>query len=221
MPISVWLVGLQREEVAACYVGLRAIGSSVTALQSFNDARMALGQIPPDIMVMPIRLGGFNGIHLAIVAQSIPQKPVLTIVIDQPGGAFFKEACDAGSYCLMRPVNVEELVGLVRRITRGPTPRRLASRVRSKAAAAVSHGCTAPAQVIDFSDTGMRLEVLAVGHPPLPDVVHVAVAEHQVTLRRVWQRWSGGTIHCGLSVDEATPRSARRWRQLRDHLIKH
>ena len=219
MPISVWLVGLQREEVAACYVGLRAIGSSVTAFQSFNDARMALDQITPDVMVTPIRLGGFNGIHLAMVAQSITRLPVLTIVIDQPGGGFFKEACDAGSYYLVRPVNVEELVGLVRRITRGRSPQRLASRVRSSVGAAVSLGSQRRAQVIDFSDTGMRLEVLAAG--ALPDVVRVAVVEHQVTLRRVWQRPSGGTIHCGLTVDRAAPGSAQRWRQLRDYLIKH
>jgi DNA-binding response OmpR family regulator len=216
--MSVWLVGLQREEVAACYVGLRAIGSSVTAFRSFNDARVALDQIPPDLMVTPIRLGGFNGIHLAMVAQGIPQLPVSTIVIDQPGGGFFKEACDAGSYYLVRPVNVEELVGLVRRITKGRSPQRLASRLRSSAGAAVSLGLERRAQVIDFSDTGMRLEVLA--GCALPDVVRVAVAEHQVTLRRVWQRESGETIHCGLTVDQANPGSAQRWNQLRDYLIK-
>jgi DNA-binding response OmpR family regulator len=219
MPISVWLVGLQREEVAACHVGLRAIGSSVTAFQSFNDARVALDQIPPDIMVTPIRLGGFNGIHLAIVAQSSAQLPVLTIVLDQPGGGFLKEACDAGSYYLVRPLKVEELVGLVRRITRGRSPQRLASRVRSNAVAAVSLDSQRRAQVIDFSDTGLRLEVLATG--PMPDVVPIAVVEHQVTLRRVWQRPWGGTIHCGLTVDQATPGSAQRWRQLRDYLVKH
>ena len=213
---SVWLVGLPADEAGRFAQRLvRRVGCAVTIVPAFEDARVALlANHAPDVLVAPVRLGAFSGIHLAIIAYVGSPVPAV-VIIDDPEAHHELDARHSDSHYLVRPVRAGELAGLIGRIARGHAQRRLARRIRAPRNVVLSLDGIDDSRVLEFSDGGMRLAVPAASSWRLPSVFDVSVGEHEVTVRQTWHRERFASTHVGLVVYQESPSCAHHWRELR------
>jgi DNA-binding response OmpR family regulator len=76
---------------------------------SFEAARVALNDLPPDALVTDIRLGGYNGLQLVHLARQ--RNPAITVVvvsgIDDP--VLRVEAANANAEYLLKPTEISRL----------------------------------------------------------------------------------------------------------------
>jgi DNA-binding response OmpR family regulator len=81
---------------------LQAAGLAVVTASSFKTACELLADVRPDIMIVPVQLGEYNGIHLALRARSVsPHTRVL--VTGYPDRVLEHEAMTAGATYLRDP----------------------------------------------------------------------------------------------------------------------
>ena len=72
----------------------RALGGEdfqIRALTDFASARVAMERHPPDLLISEVRLGAFNGLHLAILARG-RHATTRTILIGPPDPVMEAEA---------------------------------------------------------------------------------------------------------------------------------
>ncbi len=215
---SVWLVGLRNEEDTQFRSCLRGIVCSVGSVPSFEAARGLLVEHPPDVLVAPVRLGAFNGLHLAIVARVRASTVPAVVLIDEPEGGHEHDARQTDSHYLIRPVTGAELAGLVGRLARGNTKRRQAPRILAPKDAILSLGGSDDARVVEYSDGGLRLSVSSAMSSRLPKVFDVSTGQHEVTVGQAWHQRAGGLTHHGLWVYQESPSCTVHWRALRASL---
>ena len=92
---------------------LRSVaGHEVVVRTDFASAREELDQQPPDILVAQVRLGAFNGLHLAIRAHG-RGLPTQTILIGEPDAVLEDEARQQHARYLTWPVDEETLAATV------------------------------------------------------------------------------------------------------------
>ena len=101
-----------REEIAAW---LRGAGYVTVESDRFDDARQVLAARPFDVLVVGLRLGAFNGLHLVITARATHPalRAVLTTSAEDRG--LGDEARQADAVCLVKPVGREALLAAVAR----------------------------------------------------------------------------------------------------------
>jgi len=85
-----------------------AAGHEITVLSDFASARLELDRQPPDLLVAQVRLGAFNGLHLAIRARG-RGLPTQTILVGEPDAVLENEAKQQRARYLAWPVDVETL----------------------------------------------------------------------------------------------------------------
>lgn len=81
--------------------GLLAVGLRVTLVTSFKGARKALESCP-DLLISEVRLGEFNGLHLALRAQLRGIRAIVIGVLDRLtqqdaatfGAVYLEDDCD-------------------------------------------------------------------------------------------------------------------------------
>lgn len=186
----------------------------MTIVPSFEAARVALITHAPEVLVAPVRMGAYNGIHLAILANFATPVPA-TVIIDEPGARHELDAGQTASHYLVRPVRPCELAGLVGRIALGSSERRLTRRIRARHDVVLSLDGIGGSRVLEFSDGGMRLAVPAAASSRLPTVFDVSIGKYEVTVRQAWRRERATCTHFGLLVYQETPSCAEHWRGLR------
>lgn len=102
---------------------LTSAGLSVTATDNFSDARALLVAQLPLVLVTEIRLGAYNGLHLALRGRSM--RPYMTVVVTSgfPDAVLQREAERLGATFVPKPVTTPELLAAVYRTAlRQPTP---------------------------------------------------------------------------------------------------
>jgi two-component system response regulator RegA len=86
-------------------------GYAVDAAATFADARARIDAIEPDVLVVDVRLNGFNGVQLAALARA--RRPETRIVVisgfDDP--VLRKEAERCGAAFLCKPLIGPQLLG--------------------------------------------------------------------------------------------------------------
>ena len=85
-------------------------GLSVVPCASFDAGRVALTSSPPaDALIVDIRLGTFNGLHLAHLAKQI--NPKMCVVADSgfDDPVLQAEAQSIGAQLLLKPIDSTEL----------------------------------------------------------------------------------------------------------------
>jgi len=105
------------ETVTSRLVSLRA---NVTLVTSFNAARQGLCESTPDLLISEVRLGEFNGLHLALRARS---KGIRAIVLGDNDQVTQREAAALGADYLPGDSDAEQFATAVQTATMAPKGR--------------------------------------------------------------------------------------------------
>jgi CheY-like chemotaxis protein len=102
---------------------LRAVGFDVTVTDNFQEARKLLTTQPPLVLVTEIRLGAFNGLHLAFHSRSLPPRRTIVTMSSHPDPVLQRDSEAAGATFVLKPVTARDLIAAVyRTATRKPGP---------------------------------------------------------------------------------------------------
>jgi DNA-binding response OmpR family regulator len=123
-PKSVLVVDDDRQVLKYLTELLRESGYDTVTCERFADAKTLLSTTRPDLLLTDIRLGAYNGLQLAIFAQSKhPGIPVIVLTgYEDP--TLRKEAAASGATFLVKPVKRVELLAKIEAAlgTEGTTP---------------------------------------------------------------------------------------------------
>ena len=89
---------------------LEGAGYEIAVAHSFEDGRRALRERPPDLMILDVRLGDFNGLQLAVA--SAPKIPTI-IVTGFDDRVLQADAKALGATYLLKPVDPEALLAMI------------------------------------------------------------------------------------------------------------
>ena len=104
------VVATDSVERLATTCALDEAGYGVTAVDSFERARVQLAAIAPHVLITDVRLESFNGLHL-VWEQSFRRVPVPAIVMHDFGDAALEsDARELGCLFLVKPVQRDVLL---------------------------------------------------------------------------------------------------------------
>ena len=198
------------EDDLATRVGLQELlaGAGYTAIVAadFREGRRVLEQEYPDLLIVDLRLQGFNGLQLL----HINPRPIPTIVVTGfPDDVLQADARRLGAEYLVKPFEPSRLLGLVGRLLdRKPQPpdRRRVPRRPITADLPVEINAV-PARLLDASTAGVRFEIYRPsGHgvPPML-TLYFPVHDLQLDAELVWSTPDrAGRWQCGASITAAT-----------------
>lgn len=105
------------ETVTSRLVDMRV---NVTLVTSFNAARQGLRESTPDLLISEVRLGEFNGLHLALRARA---QGVRTIVVGENDQVTRREAAALGADYLSGDSDAAQFNAAVQTVTMTPKGR--------------------------------------------------------------------------------------------------
>ncbi len=91
---------------------LQDAGWTVDAVQTFRDARHALGR-RPDLMVADIRLGDFNGLQLAMLAREVDPNVRVVMISGFDDPVIRRDAAILGAEFVVKPFSNGEFLAAV------------------------------------------------------------------------------------------------------------
>lgn len=198
---------------------LSAAGHSASVVSDFPHAKKQLDARPPDVLIANVKLGEYNGLHLAIRAKFAPS-PTPVIVVGPPDAVLRAEAERQHAGYLTIPVgHVEVLDGVDALLARHRAARRTIRKRISSVGAYVDGN---EAMLIEVSYDGLRFEVPGGASPDaVPSIFTLRVPTFNLACRmqRVWvqppptacEAWSCGAA---LATDDASVAVA--WRAFVD-----
>jgi DNA-binding response OmpR family regulator len=226
MPYRLLVVDPDAQSRAAVERALTGAGNLVSCLSTFEDAKQRLLLARPDLLVVALRLGSYNGIQLVLRAHDDTPAMPAVVLHHKYDPVLEMEArnADATYLVMTKPFDGRPLVALVERLltdahvrTTPLVPRRW----RRKQTSVTARVGRSDAKIVDVSYRGLRLEMSGV---PLECLSHLATIyiPHlgKVAVHPVWA--SGDTTTsalwwCGAEVsanDEHRPE----WRNFVDSL---
>ena len=112
-PFSALVVETNGPDAVMAVSALTSVGFAVTLADSFDIARQLLVTRPPLVLVTEIRLGAYNGLHLAI--RGAGMVPPLTVVVTSGTAdvVLEREAERIGATFVLKPVTASELTAAV------------------------------------------------------------------------------------------------------------
>jgi DNA-binding response OmpR family regulator len=212
MTSSVLVVTTNREVRAAYEQAFVGIGCTVTTAASFEEARRAIATCAPDVLIAALRMGDYNGIHLALVTR-IAKPSATAVVVGEFANDSDADARASGCEFLIRPTT-SELVGLVTRIRSGASTHRVSQRFRIPPDLRLSVDL-ANARIVNVSNEGMRVEVPA-DRCRIDETLRLSVGDRTIQLG-VTPKWTRQTVfgtECGLSVTLPQAGGQPEWTQL-------
>ncbi len=196
---------------------LQAAGHQVVVALDFDAAIRALGEHPPDLLMTDVRLGAFNGLHLAARCKD-DYPATATMVFDTRQDTITKlEARRHRATYLVEPLEDAELLAHVSRaVVTAQVPHRRWPRKHPSVGLA-AQVAERPARLVDLSYGGFRIEV-----PGLDQIqarFEVALPSFGVAFRAksVWTRHvPSGSFWCGAELSESDAHTAVVWRHIVD-----
>ena len=95
-------------------------GYDVLAAADFDQARRQIDEGNPDLLLLDVRLGAYNGLHLAIRERMThPHRPVI-IITGFPDSTLEAEARHYGAEFLEKPIGTAALLALIRKLLGEP-----------------------------------------------------------------------------------------------------
>ena len=213
MALSLLVVHPDPAMLAEQLVCFQHAGCVAAGASSFTDARALVAAFRPDVLVTAVRIGEYNGIHLAILARMTHGAPTIVIGDDDP--VLEREAEQAGAQYVISPADPADLVAVVRRAAGSETPPRRWTRVKPQApfaATAAGHS----ARIVDISYGGIGLRLPKSANAALPREVEIALPELGVTVtaERVWQRTEVDHVRYGLQLPLVPTDGPITWRSV-------
>lgn len=193
-------------------------GHQVTAVPSFEAASMPAARVKPDLLVAAVRLGRYNGLHLAIRFRAgYPGLPIIVIGDDEVGLA--AEAMQLRARFVPRSVPPGQFLEFIDQLVSGRAPRDLVSTRRwpRRPATLSAHLAKDIARVVDIGYGGLRLEC---AHPPADaERMDVSLPSVGIVVKGVL-RWAQPTPDkhswlCGFELDTLAT-DTRQWRRVVD-----
>jgi hypothetical protein len=216
---TVLLVDTDSGECAAYAAALTAVTDRVYTAPTFPLAKSALLEARPEVLVTQVRLGEFNGIHLALWGRE--RMPSLRVVIvGQSDPSLETEALTSGSFYLRYNDEQAVVQATLEAIAR-EHPRRRWQRKQLPASLPGEIDGTA-AHVLDVSYGGLRMQVQGPFHAEpdsrLPVTIPALEVDVETTCRWITSDDASGSYSCGVSLDDADMHAGSRWRALVDAL---
>jgi DNA-binding response OmpR family regulator len=192
-------------------------GYNTVVVRTFAAARTELDAATPDLLVTELKLGAYNGLHLAIRARSRKAK-VPVIVIGEPDAVLQAEAEHLQAAYLTRPVDEQRLLATIRQIEAEYRPTRRSPRKRVAALDAMVDNVQA--RVVDVSYEGLRLQLPEAPVAAVPPYFVLRIPLFNVNCRaqRVWTQDAPDKsgMWCGATLVGGDPAGAVAWRALVD-----
>lgn len=183
---------------------LAGVGYAAVVAADFREGRRALEQDHPDLLIVDLRLNGFNGLQLL----HINPRPIPTIVITGfPDDVLQADARRLGAEYLIKPVEPLKLLALVGRLlAREPQlpDRRRVPRKPITADLPVEINAI-PARLLDASADGVRFEIYRPSGHGVPPALTLYFPVHDVQLDAalVWSTPDrAGRWQCGAAITE-------------------
>jgi CheY-like chemotaxis protein len=211
-------------QLAAIAQALRGLGYAVVAASSFDDARKHLLTTQElSLLVADVRLGQFNGLHLAFRARAHYPNVRLVITDHAPDTTLEAETKRLGGLYVPRPFTPEALAALIARPEERPGPPQTGTRrwPRRPVAGVIAAVGPRSARLFDVSYGGLCLEF-----PPgefdaaLPSELDVELTDLGLSLRMhpVWVRTTSSSPAwlCGGELIAADSPAMLEWRRFVD-----
>jgi len=191
-------------------------GYRVLTADSFEGALEVLKSRQPDLLILDVRLGDFNGLQLIVTApRSIPA----IVVTGFADSVLERDARQLGAEYLVKPITRDLLLSMIERQLPSPAASRERRWQRKRLPMALATEVNRlPGQLLDLSYGGVRLEIdadqddlpphLSVALPGSERFIHVDVIWSVRQPERGWQ--------CGAAVAEADDLARQEWRELVD-----
>ena len=192
-------------------------GYASRVMRSFATARAELDGTSPDLLIAQIKLGAYNGLHLAIRARSRGSKAPVVLVGDADPVLQAEADRHQASYLTM-PLDEQLFLDTIKRAEAEYRPTRRSPRKRVPMLDALVNDVQV--RVLDVSYEGLRLQLSDQQPATIPPYFMLRIPMFNVSCRaqRVWTLnppdknglWCGATI---VGVDAA---GAVAWRALVD-----
>ena len=189
-----------------------------TVSHDFFHGKEILDAERPDLLLTEVKLGVYNGLHLAIRADRLG---IPAIVVGDADPVLEAEAERHRASYLVTPVTRAALVALIEKSLHRSRRTRRASRKHVPSLEGVAE--EVPVHLVDVSYEGMRLETPA-AETPLPDSFVVQLPQFQFSclVRLVWSGQPAdaapGLRQYGAVIESTDPVAAQEWRGLVDAL---
>jgi CheY-like chemotaxis protein len=200
------------EDDLATRVGLQELlgsaGFDVASAADFPEGRRLLERDAPQLLIVDLRLAGYNGLQLL----HINPRPIPTIVITgYPDDVLQADVRRLGAEYLIKPIHPAELLRLVDRLLRGdsrsaspvaprvPSERRRLTRMPIAPDLLVEINAI-PARLVDASTQGVQFEIYRPYGYGVPESLRLVFPVHDVEVAAdlVWSvpeaagRWRAG-----------------------------
>lgn len=190
-------------------------GYRVLTADSFDRAVEVLKAKAPDLLILDVRLGDFNGLQLIVTAPHPFPAIVVTGFVD---AVLERDARALGAEYLVKPITRDLLLSMIeRQLPSPPAGRERRWRRKQLPTALPTEVNRLPGQLLDVSYGGARLEIDAKDALPSDLAVALPGSERFIHLEVVWsvrQRERGW--QCGAVVSETNDLAVQAWRQLVD-----
>jgi len=217
------LVGPSEEMAHDVAPGLKSAGYELVVEKGFAEARVTLGT-RPDLVITEVKLGPYNGLHLAILAGGLGTP---AIVIGDRDPVLQLEAEHQSAVYLTAPADPGRIVALARDLLTTAAHKRKSPRKRVPVLEALVDDIEArlldiEARLLDVSHEGMRIEAVC-GRDTLPAsfVVRLPMFNFSCRVDRVWMspaQEAGAGMSCGAALSPSDLDTALAWRALVDKL---
>jgi hypothetical protein len=199
---------------------LRAAGYTPKVVEDFASGKEAL-TARPDLLITELKLGAYNGLHLAIRASV---QGTTTIVVGDPDPVLEEEARRQHATYLTQPLDHERLLKEIDQLLAAALQTRRSPRKQVPQLAAFVNDV--PARLLDVSYEGMRLEAgdAASGALPRHFKVRLPLFNFSCDVQRVWtsplasEGVAAGGVFCGAALSGSDTDTAMAWRTLVDSL---
>jgi CheY-like chemotaxis protein len=227
MTHSVLIVDSQLIQLETSGRTLTELGYDVTGVSTFEEAKRRLSAPQPlALLIADIRLGPYNGLHLALRARSLHPNICIIITDQTHDAALEREARGVGAMYVVKPLAPAKLAELVTRMFAGhadpPSTSRRWQRISVSDPLPAAVGSVA-GRLIDMSYGGVRLKFPADPHTTLPPTMDVVLPDRglTVTVHRVWERSADDADGwlCGGELVDGAGGSTHEWRRFVDSFV--
>jgi CheY-like chemotaxis protein len=194
---------------------LEQAGYRVTAVQDFSAAKASLAS-GPELLITELKLGAYNGLHLAIRARA-RNMPVLVVGHADPVQQ--AEADRQKAAYLVPPLADDRLLGVVRDLLTAAQHTRRSPRKQVPMVDILVN--EAPARLIDVSYEGLRLEAASERSRFLPASFTVSLPHFNFScdVERIWTTSrDGSAVSYGAELLPRNADTLLAWRSLVDAL---
>ncbi len=114
MPSSILVVDDDQAALAGLVELLKTAGYEATGCRQFEQAVKTLASTQPDLLIVDVRLGEFNGLHLIVRSRQSHPRMASIVISAHADPIIEREAANAGaSAFLLKPLNLGQFLTTV------------------------------------------------------------------------------------------------------------